>query len=109
MHARMIQLSLKPGKQEEFIKMINERLPAAKQSPGFVDAVALAPENGHDPFVGILFWKSNADAENYLNGAGKQFIEKVKPFAQGEPRFEALHVAASTIRSIEADRAVAAD
>jgi quinol monooxygenase YgiN len=109
MHARMIQLSLKPGKQEEFIKLVAERLPVAKQAPGFVDAVGFTPENAHDQFVGIMFWKNNSDAENYTNGPGKQFIEKIKPFAQGEPRFEALHVALSTIRSIEGERAVAAD
>jgi len=109
MHARMIQVSLKPGKQEEFLKLVAERLPFAKQSPGFVDAVGFTPENAHDRFVGIMFWKSSSDAEKYSNGSGKQFIEKVKPFAQGEPTFEALNVAVSTIRSIEGERAVAAD
>jgi quinol monooxygenase YgiN len=109
MHARMIQVSLKPGQHKEFLKMIDERLPVAKQSPGFVDAVALTRENAHDQFVGIMFWKSSSDAEKYLQGPGKQFLEKVRPFAQGEPTFEALNVAASTIRSIEAEHAIAAD
>jgi len=109
MHARMIQVSLKPGKHQEFLKLVLERLPFANQSPGFVDAVGLTPEDAHGQFVGIMFWKSSSDAEKYLEGPGKQFLEKVKPFAQGEPRMEALSVAVSTIRSIEADRAVAAD
>jgi quinol monooxygenase YgiN len=109
MHARMIQVSLKPGKQEEFMKLVVERLPFAKQSPGFVDAVGFTPENAHDRFVGIMFWNSSSDAEKYLNGPGKQFMEKVKPFAQGEPRFEALNVSVSTMSSVEADHAVAAD
>src|SRR5262249_1528764 len=109
MHARLIEVTLKPGKQEEFIKLVNERLPYAKQSPGFVDAIGFTRETAHDHFLGIMFWKSSSDAENYHSGPGKQFIEKVKTFAQGEPKLETLRVAVSTIRSVEADRAVAAD
>ncbi len=110
MNARMIQVSLKPGQQKEFLKMLTERgTPLLQEQPGFIDAVGFTPENEKDQFIGITFWRNSADADKYNNGPGKQFIENVKPFAQTQPVLRSLDVTSSTIHSIEASRSVAAD
>ncbi len=106
MHARMIQLTVKPGKIQECVKTIVERaLPILKQQPGFVDAIALTADTEGDQFVGLTIWKSKEDAERYANGPARQFLESVKPLLQQEPALRSFNVEASTAHNIGIGRA----
>jgi len=106
MHARMLQITTKPGQFKEFVTTMVERgLPLLKQQPGFVDAMALSSDMDRDQFVGVTIWKSKEDAENYINGKGRQLLESIKPFLQQEPTFRTFNLEASTIHNIGIGRA----
>ena len=106
MHARMIQVTTKPGRLKEFVSTMTERgLSLLKQQPGFVDAVALTSDTDQDQFVGVSLWKSKQDAEKYMNGQGKQMLESFKPLLQQEPTFRTFNLEASTIHNIGTGRA----
>ena len=106
MHARMIQVTAKPGHVKDCIKAIVEQgLPLLKQQPGFVDAVALTSDTERDQFVGITFWKSREDAEKYVNGQARKELETIKPILQNEPTFGTFNLEASTIHTLGIGRA----
>jgi len=106
MHARMIQLTSKPGQIKECAKTVVERaLPILRQQPGFIDAVALTSDTENDQFVGLSIWKSKEDADRYTSGPARQFLESVKPLLQQEPEFRSFKVEASTMHNIGIGRA----
>jgi quinol monooxygenase YgiN len=101
MHARLIQVTTKPGQLKEFAKTMVERsLPILKQQPGFVDAFALVSDTERDQFVGISIWKSKEDAERYSNGQARQILDSVKPLLQQEPTIRTFNLEASTVHNI---------
>src|ERR1700730_9113462 len=106
MHARMIQVTTKPGQLKEFVKtMLEKNLSILKQQPGFVDAMALTSDTERDQFVGVAIWKSKEDAEKYADGQGRQVLELVKPLLQQEPTIRTFNLEASTIHNIGIGRA----
>ena len=106
MHARMIQVTTKPGQLKEFVKtMLEKNLSILKQQPGFVDAMALTSDTEGDQFVGVSIWKSREDAEKYADGQGRQVLELVKPLLQQEPTIRTFNLEASTIHNIGIGRA----
>ena len=107
MHARMIQVTAKPGQLRDCLSALVDRgLPLLKQQQGFVDALGLTSETERDKFVGITIWKSKEDAEKYLNGQGRQIVESIRPLLQQEPVFDTFNVEASTTHNIGIARAV---
>lgn len=106
MHARMIQVTTKPGHIKDCIKaMVEQGLPLLKQQPGFVDAVALTSDTEHDQFVGVTFWKSREDAEKYVNGQARRELDSIRLMLQHEPTFRTFNLEASTMHSIAIGRA----
>ena len=65
--------------------MTERTLPILKQQQGFVEAIALVPENETDQFVGVSIWRSKADADKFQQGQAQQLVESYKPLLQGEP------------------------
>jgi quinol monooxygenase YgiN len=110
MHARMIQLTAKPGQLKECIKALVDRgLPLLKQQSGFVDAVALTSETERDQLVGLTIWKSKEDAEKYANGTqGRQVLESLRPLLQHEPTIRTFNLEASTVHNIGIGRGASA-
>jgi quinol monooxygenase YgiN len=106
MHARMIQVTTKPGQVKDLLKiMIDRGVPLLKQQWGFIDAVALTSDTQLDEFVGVSIWKSREDAEKYANGPGRQFLETLKPMLIQEPSFRSFNVDASTFHKVGIARA----
>jgi|HubBroStandDraft_4_1064222.scaffolds.fasta_scaffold1384894_2 quinol monooxygenase YgiN len=106
MHARLIQVTTKPGHLKDCIKsLVEQGIPILKQQPGFVDAVALTSDTERDQFVGLTIWKSKEDAEKYVNGQARQVLESIKPFLQQEPAFRTFNLEASTVHNVGIARA----
>jgi heme-degrading monooxygenase HmoA len=106
MHARMIQITTKPGQIKECVKtMVERELPLLKQQSGFVDTVALTSDTDRDRFTGITIWKSKEDAEKYTNGQGRLVLDSVENLLQGEPTILTFNVEASTVHNIGLARA----
>jgi heme-degrading monooxygenase HmoA len=97
MFANMIQLAAKQGRRKELTKLMTDRsLTVLKQQPGFVEAIALTPENEQDQVVGISIWNSKADADRFTQGQGQQLLESYKLLLQAEPTFRSFNVEGST-------------
>jgi len=93
MYAGMIQLAAKQGRGKELNTLMMERtLPALRQQPGFVQAIALTPENEQDQVVGISIWNSKADFDRFTQGPNQQLLEFYKPLLQAAPTFRSFNV-----------------
>jgi quinol monooxygenase YgiN len=106
MHARLIQVTTKPGHLKDCIKsLVEQGIPILKQQPGFVDAVGLTSDTERDQFVGLTIWKTKEDAERYANSQARQVLDSIKPFLQQEPTFRTFNLEASAIHNIGIGRA----
>jgi heme-degrading monooxygenase HmoA len=103
MFANMIQLAAKQGRGKELAKMMTDRsLTVLKQQPGFVEAIALTPENEQDEVVGISIWNSKADADRFTQGQSRQLLESYRPLLQAEPSFRSFDAERSTTEAASA-------
>ena len=101
MIARIIQVTTKPGKLEEFVKTMAERsLPIVKQQPGFVEAMVLTSETQREELIGIAIWKSKKDAEKYASGPGREALEAMRPLLQQVPTIRTFNLVASTAHEV---------
>jgi heme-degrading monooxygenase HmoA len=97
MFAGMILLSAIHGRSKELTKLMMEQsLSVLKEQPGFVQAIALTPENEQDEVVGISIWNSKADADRFTQGQSQQLLEFYKPLLQAEPKFRSFNVERTT-------------
>ena len=110
MHARMLQLTVKPGQVKEVAKKLAEKaLPLLKQQEGFVHAIAMTSERG-DQFCGISIWKTKQDADRWTSGKSQELLDTViKPFLRQEPTILSFNVEASTIEEMGMGRAAGSD
>jgi heme-degrading monooxygenase HmoA len=107
MHVRMLQLTAKPGQVKELAQKLNDRaLPLLKQQPGFIHALALTSNSDRDQFLGVTIWKTEQDANNWVNGKAREVIDSVaKPLIRQEPTIKSFTVEASTLEEIGMGRA----
>jgi len=95
MFAAVSQLSIKPGKIEDAVRLMEESLPGLKREPGHRGALLLTDEAKNEVVV-IGLWETAGDAEAWMtqSSAGE---------AQRE-RFRAVVVTPPTVRTIDAVR-----
>jgi heme-degrading monooxygenase HmoA len=79
MHMLHIDGRIKAGKKEEFLKTFHSQiLPVLKKQNGFVDEILLF-EEGNNTGIGLSFWKSRKDAEQYQHNVFESTKKHVQP------------------------------
>ncbi len=89
-YARSVHFTLKPGKVEEFNRLMkNEIIPTFKKQKGFHDhMLLLQKENG----LSITVWDDKPTAEAYHANAYPEILKKLHPVLEGTPRVEYFDV-----------------
>ncbi len=106
MFTRIVECHVKPERKEEFEnKLRNEVLPILQKQPGFVDLIALEPEEGGERQLSISFWNSKQDAERYQREQYSSIVESLKPLLKRDPQVQTFTVAHSTPHRIAAKKA----
>jgi len=106
MFTRIVECQVKPERNEEFEnKLRNEVLPILQKQPGFVDLIALEPEEGGERHLSISFWNSKQDAERYQREQYSSIVESIKPLLKRDPQVQTFNVAHSTPHRIAARKA----
>ncbi len=106
MFTRIVECHVKPERKEEFEnKLRNEVLPILQKQPGFVDLIALEPEEGGERQLSISFWNSKQDAERYQREQYSSIVESIKPLLKRDPQVQTFNVAHSTPHRIGAKKA----
>jgi heme-degrading monooxygenase HmoA len=108
MYARLMMLTVKPGKRHEAITHTeNVLLPLLSKQKGFVDFVGLDVETSQDDLAGLFFWATKNDSEAFAASPQfKQFMEKAMPLLERIDAYS-YNVGASTFHKISKGVAVA--
>jgi len=107
MFTRIVELTTKPGKNEQLSATINDKvLSILKKQKGFVDEMVFVSDKKEDNRVlALSFWNSKEDAEQYHRTEYSKVQETVRPLLDAEPVIRTYEVHTSTTHKIAAGKA----
>ena len=106
MFTRIVELTTKPGKNRELSDTVHEKVLAIlKKQKGFVDEMVLVSDRDDNRVVGLSFWNTREDAEQYHRAEYPKVQEILRPLLDGEPVFRTFDVHTSTTHKIAAGKA----
>ena len=106
MFTRVVELTAKPGKNKQLSDTINEKvLPILKKQKGFVDETVLVSDKDDNRVLGLSFWNTREDAEQYHRAEYEKVHEMVRHLLDGEPVIRTFDVHTSTTHRIAAGKA----
>lgn len=93
MFARALELTTRPGKLREVIKILRSRmLPMLRAQPGFVDEFILAPDAEPDRVVMLSLWTRHQHAEWFHRHHYGKIREELEPLLEFEPVIRTFNV-----------------
>ena len=106
MFTRVVELTSKSGKSKELANTINEKaVPILKKQRGFVDETVLVSDTEPTRVLGLSFWNSKEDAEQYHREQYPKIHEMLKHLLETEPAIRTFEVHTSTTHRIAAGKA----
>jgi heme-degrading monooxygenase HmoA len=106
MYTRIVELTSKSGKSKDLAKAIDEKaVPILKKQRGFVDEMVLVSDGEPNRLVGISFWNSKADAEQYHHDHFPKIHDSLRHLLETDPVVRTFDVHTSTTHRIEAGKA----
>jgi len=106
MFTRVVELTSKSGKSKELANTIDEKaVPILKKQRGFVDEMVFVSTTEPDRILGISFWNTREDAEQYHREQFPKIHDSVKHLLATEPVVRTFDVHTSTTHRIEAGKA----
>lgn len=84
MFARLLEMKVKKGQVRELCNVIEAKgLPILRKYPGFLDSLALVPEETPDSVVAMSFWTTREAEEKYRTESYRTVAELYQPFLEG--------------------------
>jgi len=106
MFTRVVELTSKSGKSKELANTINEKVvPVLKKQHGFVDEMVLVSDAEPNRILGISFWDTKEDAEQYHREQFPKIHDSVRHLLGTDPIVRTFDVHTSTTHRIEAGKA----
>jgi heme-degrading monooxygenase HmoA len=106
MYTRVVELRSKSGKSKELAQTTNDKVvPILKKQRGFVDEMLLISDAEPDRILGISFWNSKDDAEQYHREQFPKIHDSVRHLLDTDPVVRTFDVHTSTTHRIEAGKA----
>ena len=106
MFTRVVELKSKSGKSKELASTIDEKVvPILKKQRGFVDEMVLVSDVEANRILGISFWNTREDAEQYHREQFPKIHDSVRHLLDGEPVVRTFDVHTSTTHRIAAGKA----
>jgi len=106
MFTRIVELTTKQGKNKQLSDTINDKvLPILKKQKGFVDETVLISDKDDNRVLGLSFWNTKEDAEQYHRAEYQKVHEMVRHLLDGEPVIRTFDVHTSTTHRIAAGKA----
>ncbi len=106
MFTRIVELTTKPGKSRELSDTVHEKVLAIlKKQKGFVDEMVLVSDKDDNRVVGLSFWNTKEDAEQYHRAEYPKVQEILRPLLDADPVIRTFDVHTSTTHRIAAGQA----
>ncbi len=106
MFTRVVELTTKPGKNEQLSATINDKvLSILKKQKGFVDEMVFVSDKEDNRVLALSFWNTREDAEQYHRTEYSKVQEAIRPLLDAEPVIRTFDVHTSTTHKIAAGKA----
>jgi len=106
MFTRIVEITTKPGKNRELSETITDKvLPILKKQKGFVDETVLISDKDDNRVLGLSFWNTKEDAEQYHRTEYPKVRETLQHLLDAEPMIRTFEVHTSTTHRIAASKA----
>ena len=106
MFTRVVELTCKSGKSKELADTIDDKaMPILKKQRGFVDEIVLVSDAEPNRIIGMSFWNSKADAEQYHREQFPKIHDTVRNLLESDPVVRTFDVHTSTTHRIAAGKA----
>ncbi len=107
MLARVIETTLKGGKRQQGLRLIQDELvPFLQKQPGFMGYQTGSRESDPNYVFSATFWQSKQDAENcYATPAYNSIVAKLRPLLSADLRPVFYNVEISTTHQISVGKA----
>src|SRR5271169_495932 len=106
MFTRIVELTTKPGKNKQLAETIHGKvLPILKKQKGFVDETVLISDKEDNRVLGLSFWNTKEDAEQYHRADYPKVRETLQHLLDAEPMIRTFEVHTSTTHRIAAGKA----
>ena len=106
MFTRIVELTTKPGKNKQLSDTINDKvLPILKKQKGFVDETVLISDKDDNRVLGLSFWNTKEDAEQYHRAEYQKVHEAIRHLLESDPVIRTFNVHSSTNVRIAAGKA----
>ena len=106
MFTRIVELTTKPGKNEQLSATIDDKvLPILKKQKGFVDEMVFVSDKDNNRVLALSFWNTKEEAEQYNRTDYPKVQEAIRPLLDAEPVIRTFDVHTSTTHKIAAGRA----
>ena len=106
MFTRVVELTTKSGKNKQLADTINDKiLPILKKQTGFVDETVFVSDKEDNRVLGLSFWNTKEDAEQYHRMEYQKVYETLRHLLETEPVIRTFNVHATTNRKIAAGKA----
>jgi quinol monooxygenase YgiN len=81
MFARILEITPKLEKKEEFVKFVRQEIvPVLKKQPGFLELLPFIPETTNEKVIAITLWTEKYEAEKYVKEIFPKVEQMLKPF-----------------------------
>jgi quinol monooxygenase YgiN len=106
MFTRIVELTTKPGKNEQLSATIDDKvLPILKRQKGFVDEMVFVSDKEDNRVLALSLWNTRGDAEQYHRTDYTKVQETIRPLLEAEPVIRTFDVHTSTTHKIASGRA----
>ena len=86
MFTRIVELTTKPGKSRELSETVNDKvLSILKKQKGFVDEMVFVSDKEDNRVLGLSFWNTKEDAEQYHRAEYPKVQEMLRPLLRPSP------------------------
>lgn len=100
MFARSVSFHLKPGRAEEFTRVLDQDvIPTLRKQKGFLDEISLLAPGGSEA-VGISVWDLKENADAYDRSGYSGVLKTLAPMVEGTPQVLTYEVLNSTFHKI---------
>jgi hypothetical protein len=93
MFARIVEVTLKMEKKEEFVNAVRQEvLPILKKQAGFLELLPFFPEIKNEKVIAITLWNEKYEAEKYVKEVFPRVEEILKPYLTTPITFKMYNV-----------------
>ena len=100
MYSRIVEVTLKAGKNDAFNEAMNKVLGILKAQPGLTDCLVMISDTNPDKALAISVWNSKDEADSYEKAHFGEVRAAIQDVIEGAPTVRTFNVQSSVAATI---------